>query len=69
MLKDRGREINKSQASGPSSDAPKKNRFYAIRSRSDEVDFLDNIAIMLQVFFINVYDLVDPDETSCISTP
>ena len=40
-------------------DIPKKNRFYAIRSRGEQETSLDVLTGMLQVFSVDVYALLD----------
>ena len=56
------------QASG-SSDAPKKNRFYALRSRGEQDTSLDVVNSMLKVFSLDVYPSLDPDATLLFVTP
>ena len=58
----------KSQANG-SNDAPKKNQFYALRSRGEQEISPDVVTDMLKVFSINVYDLLNPDATLSFVTP
>ena len=48
--KAQGKESNQAQARGPNSDAPKKNHFYALRYRCDQVDPYDVVTGMFQVF-------------------
>jgi len=48
------------QASGPRCDALKRNRLYVFLCRSDQEESPNVITSMLQVFSINVYDLLDP---------
>ncbi|XP_015068660.1 uncharacterized protein LOC107013203 [Solanum pennellii] len=48
MAKTQGRESHQAQASGPNSDAPKNNRFYALKSRVDQEDSPDVVTHMLQ---------------------
>ncbi|XP_027767790.1 uncharacterized protein LOC114074070 [Solanum pennellii] len=57
----KGQEKN-GQASG-SSDAPMKNHFYALRTRSEQETSPDVVTGMLQVFTIVVYALLDPGAT------
>ena len=52
-----------SSTSGPSSIAPKRNRFYALKARGVEESCPDVVMSMLQVFSINVYDFVDSSAT------
>ncbi|XP_049357124.1 uncharacterized protein LOC125821803 [Solanum verrucosum] len=56
----KGREGNQAPPSGSNSDAPKKNRFYALQSRNDQEGSPDVVTGMLQVFSIDVYALLDP---------
>ncbi|XP_069155800.1 uncharacterized protein [Solanum lycopersicum] len=50
------------QASG-SSDAPKKNRFYALPSRGEHETSTDVVTGMLKVFSVDAYALLDPITT------
>lgn len=50
MGKNQGKERNQAQASAISSDAPKKNRYYALKSRSDQEGSHDIVTGMLEVF-------------------
>lgn len=63
MSKTQGMDINKAQASGLNYDSLEKNHFYALQSRDDQEDSLDVVTGMFHVFLINVYDLLDPDDT------
>lgn len=56
MSKNQGKKCNQKQARGLISDSPKKNHFYALKSTVIKRIFL----IMLQVFSINFYALLDP---------
>ena len=56
------------QASG-SSDAPKKNRFYALRSRGEQETSPDVVTGMLKVFSLDVYALHDTGATLSFVTP
>ena len=49
----------KDQASG-SNESPKKNHFYALRSRGEQDTSPDVMTDMLNVFSIDVYALIDP---------
>ena len=60
MLKAQGRENDQAQTSGPNSDAPKKNLFYALKYQSNQETSSDVVTSMLQVFLINVYVMLDP---------
>ena len=53
---------NQAQSNG-SSDAPKKNRFYALRSRGEQETSPDVVAGMLKFFSIDVYALLYPGAT------
>ena len=68
MIKAIGKKSNQSQERGPSSDAPKKNLFYALCSRGEKKDSPDVVTGMLQVFSIDVYDLLDPCYTLSLVT-
>ena len=57
-----------SQASG-SSDDPKKNRFYTLRSRGEQETSHDLVTGMLKVFSLDVYSLLDPGATLSFVTP
>ncbi|XP_015078422.1 uncharacterized protein LOC107022276 [Solanum pennellii] len=48
------REGNEAESSGLNSDAPRKNLFYALKSRDDQVDSPDVVTAMCQVFSSNV---------------
>nr|XP_010321207.1 uncharacterized protein LOC104647482 [Solanum lycopersicum] len=69
MDKTQGRESNQFQTSGLNFDAPKKNRFYALKSRGYQEHYIDVVTGMLQVFSINVYALIDPRATLPFVTP
>ena len=69
IIKAKGKEGNQAQASGLSSVAPKKNRFYALRSRGDQEDSPNVLTIMLQVFSIIVYALLDTGATLSFVIP
>ncbi|XP_069145474.1 uncharacterized protein [Solanum lycopersicum] len=56
------------QASG-SSDDPKKNRFYTLRSRGEQETSPDLVTGMLKVFSPDVYSLLDPGATLSFVTP
>ena len=56
------------QASG-SSDAPKKNRFYAFCSRGEQETSRDVVNGMLKIFTLDVYALLDPGATLSFVTP
>ena len=69
MAKAQGMESNQAQATNPNFCAPKKNRFYALRSRGDQKDSPDVVTGMLQIFSINVYELINPCATLSFMTP
>ena len=48
---------------GSSSEAPKRNRFYALKSMSEQEISPDIVTGMLQVLSINFYALLDPGAT------
>ena len=52
-----------------SSDAPKKNLFYALRSRGEQENSPDVVTGMLKVLSLDVYALLDPDATLSFLTP
>ena len=60
---------SQAQESGPSSNAPNKNRFYAFLSRDEQEDSPDVVTGMLHVFSINVYALLDSGATLYFVTP
>ena len=69
MDKNQGNESNKTQTSGISSVSPKKNRFYALKSRGNQEGSPNVITSMLQVFLINVYSFLDPGATLYFVNP
>ncbi|XP_015078461.1 uncharacterized protein LOC107022337 [Solanum pennellii] len=69
MDKAQGKKNNQSQASGPSSDAPKKNCLYSLCSRGDQEDSPNVVTGILQIFSIIVYALLDPGATLSFVTP
>lgn len=56
------------KASG-SSDAPKKNLFYDLRTRGEQETSLDVVTGMLKIITIDVYALLDPGATLSFVTP
>ena len=68
-FKARGKESNQAQARGPSFDAPKKNHFYALLSMGDQEYSPDVVTSMLQLFPINVYELLDTTAILSFVTP
>ena len=67
-LKSHDKGSVQAQVSG-SSDAPKKNRFDALRSRGEQEFSPDVVIDLLKVFSIDVYALLDPDATLSFVTP
>ena len=65
----KGQSVGKRQSSGSYVDPPKKNCFYALRSRVEQESSSDVVAGMLQVFSIDVYDLLDPGTKLSFVTP
>ncbi|XP_049358864.1 uncharacterized protein LOC125823545 [Solanum verrucosum] len=58
-----------SPLSGSNFDAPKKNRLHTLQSRSDQEGSPDVVTVMLQVFSINVYALLELGATLSFVTP
>ena len=54
---------------GESSESPKKNHFYALRSRGEQETSPDMVTGMLKVFSFDVYALLDPGATLSFMTP
>ncbi|XP_069155809.1 uncharacterized protein [Solanum lycopersicum] len=69
IVKGQGKGNKHAQARGPSSNTPKKNRFYALISKGDQEASPDVLTGMLQAFSINVYALLDPGANLCLVTP
>ena len=69
MIKDQGKWSDQAQANGTNYDAPKKNRFYGLRSKNVQEDSPNVVAAMLQAFSINVHILLDPSVTLSFVTP
>ena len=57
------------QASGSYVDAPKKNHFYALRSRVEQESSPDVVKVMLIVFSIGVYALLNRGDKFSFITP
>ena len=57
-LKSHDKGSGQAQASG-SSDAPKKNRFYALRSMGEQEISTNVVTDMLKIFTLDVYALLD----------
>ena len=68
MMKSQARENAQVQESFPNPDAPKKNHFYALRSRDDQEESPNVVTGMLQVYSTNVYALLDHGATLCFVT-
>ena len=68
FFKSQDKSNGQAQASG-SSDAPKKNRFYALRSSGEQEPSPKVVTGMLKVFSIDVYVLLDPCATLLFVTP
>ncbi len=51
------------------SDALKKNRFYALHSRSEQETSIDLVTVMLKIFTLDVYALLYPGATLSFVTP
>ena len=49
--------------------APKMNHFYALKVKCEQENSFDVVMVMLQVFSINVYALIDPSATLSFVTP
>ena len=60
--------IVQAQASG-SSDAPKKNRFYALMSRGEKEISPNVVTGMFKIFTLDVYALLDPGDALSFVTP
>ena len=67
-LKSHDKGSGQAQESG-SSDAHKKNRFYAILSRCEQETSIDVVTGMLKNFTLDVYALLDPGATLSFVTP
>ena len=67
-LKSHDKGSVQAEASG-SSDAPKKNRFYAFCSRGEQETSRDVVNGMLKIFTLDVYALLDPGATLFFITP
>ena len=57
-----GKGNSQGQPNGPSSEAPKRNLFYALKVRGEQESSPDVVMGMLQVFSINAYALLDKNE-------
>ena len=65
----KGREGTQAPTNTPNPDAPKENHFYSLRSRGDQEESPNVVTGKLQVFSINVYDLLCPCGTLSYVTP
>ncbi|KAK4733619.1 hypothetical protein R3W88_007880 [Solanum pinnatisectum] len=65
----KGKEGNQATPSGSKANAPKKNRFYGLQSRSDQEGSPYVVTDMLQVFSIDVYALLDHSATLSFVPP
>ena len=68
-MKSQGKGNIQVQLRDPSSESPKRNRFYALKARGKQESSPDVATGMLQVFCINVYSLLDPGSTLSFVTP
>ena len=69
-LKGQDKGSDESQLSGSHVYTPKKNRFYALRSRDEQETSANDVKGMLKVYSIYVYVLLDPSATwSFVTTP
>lgn len=62
-MKSQERENAQAQESTANPYATKKNHFYALHSNKDQESSPDVVSGMLQLFFIDVYALLDPNDT------
>ena len=65
----KGRECTEAPKNASITGAPKKNLLYALFSRGEKEDSPDVFNGILQVFLVNVYDLLDPCATLSFVTP
>ena len=59
----------RAQSSGPILKPPKRNHFSTLRSRGEQEESPDVVTSMVQVFFINVYALLDSSVVLQFVTP
>ena len=59
----------KDQSSCSNMDGPKKNHFYVVRSRGEQKSSPNVVTGILQIFSIDVYDLLDPGDILSFVTP
>ncbi|XP_069150258.1 uncharacterized protein [Solanum lycopersicum] len=62
-----GKGNSQDQQSGPSSEAPKRNHFHALKARGEQESSLDIVMGMLQVSSVYVYALLDKNEVITIT--
>ena len=61
--------VNSQAQESASSEAPKKNCFYALRSRAEQETSPNVVTGLLNVFSINAYAFHDPESTLSFVTP
>ena len=61
LLVTKGRNGRPIQPSGPSSNAPKQNRFYALQTQQDREGSPNMLTGIMKLFHFYVYSLLDPD--------
>ncbi|XP_049358270.1 uncharacterized protein LOC125822855 [Solanum verrucosum] len=69
MLNVKGRVGKQASPSCSGSNAPKKNRFYALQTRGEQEGSLDMFIDMLKFFQLDVYALLHPGSTLYFVTP
>ena len=69
MMKTQGGENGQAKSSDPNPDAPKKNCFYVLQSRSDQEISLDVVTRMLKIFSFDVCSLFYLGATFSFVTP
>ena len=62
-VKFKGKGKGKNQASGSNVDPPKKNNFYALRTKGETKSYADVVISMFQVYYIDVYALLHTGAT------
>ena len=68
-VRSEGKGNEQTLRSGPNSEAPKRNHFYAFKDSGKQENFPDFVMDMLQLFSVNVYSLLDPGATLYFFTP
>ncbi|XP_069144358.1 uncharacterized protein [Solanum lycopersicum] len=68
-VKGQGKGSGQAQTSGSNVDPPNKNHFYALRSRGEQESSPYVVTSMLQLFFVDVYALLDTGATLYFVTP